>query len=143
MAINCQNEPGGKLADGTSEDDVGTGADAAGTLSAGAALGSRAACVDGCGDPSAAGCEAWSAGCTRGGAGTGEAGMGRESEAEVTGDADPASDASFAERGEFCPTTYPIAKATANNRTTMKNPLNSCRLPTTSSNSPVSLFLMV
>jgi len=105
-------------------------------------LGSRVGCVEGCGDPSAAGCAPWSAGCTRGGAGTGEAGMGRESEAEVIADADAASDASFTERGEFCPTTYPIAKATANNRTTMKKPLNSCRLPTTSSNSPVSLFLM-
>src|SRR4051812_6234146 len=43
----------------------------------------------------------------------------------------------------FCPTTYPMAKATAKSRTTMKKPLSSCLLPTTSSNSPVSLFLMV
>ena len=46
------------------------------------------------------------------------------------------------ERGEFCPTTYPIANATANSSTTMKNPLSNCLLPTTSSNSPVSLFRM-
>ena len=35
-----------------------------------------------------------------------------------------------------------MENATANSRTTMKKPLSSCRLPTNSSNSPVSLFLM-
>ena len=44
--------------------------------------------------------------------------------------------------GIFCPTTYPMANATANSSTTIKKPLSSCLLPTTSSNSPVSLFLM-
>jgi hypothetical protein len=35
------------------------------------------------------------------------------------------SAAILAERGEFCPSTYPIANATANSRTTMKKPLSS------------------
>ena len=52
------------------------------------------------------------------------------------------SDASLAGRCVFCPTTYPMANATANSSTTIKKPLSSCLLPTTSSNSPVSLFLM-
>jgi hypothetical protein len=41
----------------------------------------------------------------------------------------PASD-NLAERGEFWPTTYPRAKNTANNRTTINRPLSSCPLPT-------------
>jgi hypothetical protein len=56
--------------------------------------------------------------------------------------AGPPSDASLAGRWVFCPTTYPMANATANSSTTIKKPLSSCLLPTTSSNSPVSLFLM-
>src|SRR5450755_1954351 len=75
--------------------------------------------------------------------GTGDAGCGRDSTALFA--AVPAatpSDASLAGRWVFCPTTYPIANATANSSTTIKKPLSSCLLPTTSSNSPVSLFLM-
>ncbi len=53
-----------------------------------------------------------------------------------------AAASSLLDRGEFCPTTYPMANATANSSTTIKKPLSNCRLPTTSSNSPVSLFRM-
>src|ERR1019366_10567702 len=79
---------------------------------------------------------------------TGDAGCGRESAAAAFAAlpakvlAPPPSDASLAGRWVFCPTTYPMANATANNSTTIKKPLSSCLLPTTSSNSPVSLFLM-
>src|SRR5262249_10429662 len=48
----------------------------------------------------------------------------------------------FPERGTFWPTTYPIANATPQSSTTIKNPTSRCRSPTTSSNSPVSLFFM-
>ena len=95
----------------------------------------RDASVTAAGDSSAA-CEAGSAVCA-GGRGTGEAGSGRASDAAPA--VEPVlSEAALDERGTFCPTTYPIAKATANSSTTMKKPLSNCRLPTTSSNSPVS-----
>src|SRR5665811_1278609 len=73
---------------------------------------------------------------------TGDAGCGRESAALLAVLAGPPSDASLAGRWVFCPTTYPMANATANSSTTIKKPLSSCLLPTTSSNSPVSLFFM-
>jgi ABC-type dipeptide/oligopeptide/nickel transport system ATPase component len=80
-----------------------------------------------------------------GGAGagvTGEEGCGRTSTAALATKLDDPPSASLAGRWVFCPTTYPMANATANNSTTIKNPLSSCLFPTTSSNSPVSLFLM-
>ena len=85
------------------------------------------------------------------GAGTGvngDAGCGRESVAAEFAAlaaavlAPPPSDANLTGRCVFCPTTYPMANATANSSTTIKKPLSNCLLPTTSSNSPVSLFLM-
>ena len=77
------------------------------------------------------------------GTGAGDAGCGRESAAVFAALlAGPLPTPAWPDAGEFCPTTYPIAKATANSSTTMKKPLSSCLLPTTSSNSPVSLFLM-
>src|SRR5437870_13581140 len=98
-------------------------------VAGGAALaGSSAALVVGCGGVSGGGCcpAAESAAGTDGVAGAGEGGCGRVIAAE---DAEPlvegASPAILAERGEFCPSTYPIANATANSRTTMKKPLSS------------------
>jgi len=73
---------------------------------------------------------------------TGESGCGRISVLGAGTLVGGVSDAIRTERGEFCPTTYPIANATAKSRTTMKNPLSNWRFPTTSSNSPVSLFLI-
>src|SRR5262249_45088949 len=57
-------------------------------------------------------------------------------------DCDGASAAALArdEGVELRPTMYPIAKKTPNRMATTAKPLSNCRLPSTSSNSPVSFF---
>jgi len=60
----------------------------------------------------------------------------------MTGEPPEDASAILPDRGEFCPTMYPMAKATASSKTAIKNPLSNWRLPTTNSNSPVSLFFI-